>query len=237
MTSEHDFERTWLTKLSRGIREGVGQDIEQAVMQGSAGLTSKSTRSDVIGWSIGAMDRLDELVDDDAMRKAIMIGCACHSPKQDLQNVRETYQATRDLEAAHRMLKLKFEAFLRDSLELSEKHIEEVIARGWGLAGVIQGSTIIATKIPKSGQLEAYLEEPDPEIRRHYYCHCPRVRDMVKSKATISLTYCYCGAGFYKGIWEEILQSPVTVEVLESVLSGGDECRIAIHLPEIGNRR
>jgi len=45
------------------------------------------------------------------------------------------------------------------------------------------------------------------------------------------VTYCYCGAGFYKGIWEEILQEPVEVEVLESVLKANEVCKIAIHLP------
>jgi predicted hydrocarbon binding protein len=44
------------------------------------------------------------------------------------------------------------------------------------------------------------------------------VRDALKIKETISPTYCYCGAGFYKGIWEEILQKPVEVKLLESVL-------------------
>ena len=44
--------------------------------------------------------------------------------------------------------------------------------------------------------------------------------------------YCYCGAGFYKGIWETILGEQVRVEVLESVMMGGDVCKIAIHLPE-----
>jgi len=43
--------------------------------------------------------------------------------------------------------------------------------------------------------------------------------------------YCYCGAGFYKGIWEEILQQPVEVQVLESVLKGDKVCKIAVHLP------
>jgi predicted hydrocarbon binding protein len=57
------------------------------------------------------------------------------------------------------------------------------------------------------------------------------VRDALKLGATISATYCYCGAGFYKGIWEEILQEPVEVEVLESVLKGDQVCTIAIHLP------
>jgi predicted hydrocarbon binding protein len=55
---------------------------------------------------------------------------------------------------------------------------------------------------------------------------------LVEIVEMVSTTYCYCGAGFYKGIWEEILQRPVEVEVLESVLSGGEVCKIIIYLPE-----
>ncbi len=57
------------------------------------------------------------------------------------------------------------------------------------------------------------------------------MRDALRLREPLSRTYCYCGAGFYKGIWEEILQVPVEVEVLESVLAGGEVCRIAISLP------
>jgi len=53
----------------------------------------------------------------------------------------------------------------------------------------------------------------------------------LKMNVKISPTYCYCGAGFYKDIWEEILQHPVEVEVMESVLKGDDVCKIAIYLP------
>jgi predicted hydrocarbon binding protein len=45
------------------------------------------------------------------------------------------------------------------------------------------------------------------------------------------VTYCYCGAGYYQAIWQEILQRPVEVEVRQSVLQGDDVCTIAIHLP------
>ena len=45
-------------------------------------------------------------------------------------------------------------------------------------------------------------------------------------------SYCYCGAGYYKDMWEYILGSPVEVEVLTSVLQGDDECSIAICLPD-----
>jgi predicted hydrocarbon binding protein len=57
------------------------------------------------------------------------------------------------------------------------------------------------------------------------------VRDALSTSETISPTYCYCGAGFYKGIWEEILQEPVAVEVLESVVQGDEVCKIAVYLP------
>jgi predicted hydrocarbon binding protein len=85
--------------------------------------------------------------------------------------------------------------------------------------------------IPKSGYLFEYLMEADPEKRRETYCHCPRVRDALKISETIPPIYCYCGAGFYIGIWEEILQKPVEVEVLETVLSGDVVCKIAIQMP------
>ncbi len=129
------------------------------------------------------------------------------------------------------MLQEQFEAFLRDSLALEEAYVEEVVSRGWGLAGILEGRRILATKIPKSGYLAAYLVETDREKRMQLYCHCPRVRDVLKTGESLPATYCYCGAGFYKGIWEEILQEPVEVEVLGSVLARDEVCSIAIYLP------
>jgi hypothetical protein len=162
----------------------------------------------------------------------VLTGCACQYPKADLQDVRQRYEATGDVDLALGMLQDRFESFLTDTLELDGELIEEVVGRGWGLAGVRVGDTIVATKIPKSGFLVEYMNETDPERKRQYYCHCPRIRDLLKSGDSLSPTYCYCGAGYYKGIWEEILQQPVEVEVLESVLQGDEVCRIAVHLPQ-----
>jgi len=78
------------------------------------------------------------------------------------------------------------------------------------------------------------MNEPDPEKKRALYCHCPRIRDVLKTSQTIPPIYCYCGAGFYKGMWEEILQEPVEVELLESVLKGDDVCKVAVHLRRSG---
>ena len=230
MSETLDFERAWLAKFSGCLDEIGGGEIRKKVMRGSEALSSQSGRQEVIDWSKRAMERLDSLVDE-KRRRAVMTGCSCQCPKADLQGMRKTYEATGDVDLVHQMLQEQFESFLKDSLQLSDELIEEVGGRGWGAAGVKRDNTIIATKIPKSGYLVEYMKETDPEKKRQYYCHCPRVRDVLKTSESISATYCYCGAGFYKGIWEEILQAPVEVEVLGSVLKGDEVCTIAIHLP------
>jgi hypothetical protein len=231
MSEKQDFERAWLAKFSRCLDEIAGEKIRQQVMRGNEELSSSSSRQEVISWSQRAMQRLDSLVDEKQAQE-IMAGCACQYPKSALQEIRRKYEATGGIGLVHQMLQAQFESLLRDSLKLSDELVEEIVSRGWGSAGVKQGNTIIATKIPKSGHLIAYMNETDPEKKRQYYCHCPRIREVLKTSETLSPTYCYCGAGFYKGIWEEILQRPVQVQVLESVLQGDQVCKIAVHLPE-----
>jgi len=230
MSGEQDFERAWLAKFRRALDEAVGEETRREVMESSEDLSSQSGRGEVIRWSKGAMERLDGLVDE-ATRREIMTACSCQYPRSALQEIRRTYEQTGDIDQAHQMLQERFVSLLKNTLELDDELIDDIVSRGWGSAGVRQGDTIIATKIPKSGYLVEYMRETDPEKKRQLYCHCPRVRDALRTGEAISPTYCYCGAGFYKGIWEEILQQPVEVEVLESVLGGGEVCRVAVHLP------
>jgi len=230
MSEEVDFERAWLRKFSRRLEEVAGEEIRDVVLRGSEALSAESSREEVIWWTRGAMERLDSLVEEGG-RRAILTGCACQYPGAALQGPRKAFEETGDVDLAQRMLQEQFETLLRDTLQLEEELVEDVVGRGWGSAGVRQGNTIVATKIPKSGHLLEYMREEDPARRRQLYCHCPRVRDALKSSVTISPTYCYCGGGFYQGIWEEILQQPVEVELLESVLQGDEVCRFAVHLP------
>jgi len=230
MAEEGDFERAWLAKFSRCLDEVAGDQIRRQVMEGSEALSTESSSQEIIGWTKNAMERFESLVDEDE-RKQIMTGCACPYPKSALREVKKAYQTTRDIGLVHRMLQQQFESFLTDTLGLGDELKEEIVKWGWGLAGIKKEHTIIATKIPKSSNLVAYMQETDREKKRQEYCHCPRVRAALNTSDTIPTTYCYCGAGYYRGIWEEILQQAVTVEVLESVLKGDEVCRIAIHLP------
>lgn len=230
MNGEQDFERIWLSRLSNCLDQEVSDETKEYILAGSGDLTSRTSKDEVFQWTREAMKRLEERVDD-PKRRDIMTGCACHYPSANLQDVRSVYVDTGDLDLVHTLLQEKFEAFLENDLRLEQDLIDEVNSRGWGLAGFKNGKTVVATKIPKSGDLRDYFEESDPEIRRGLYCHCPRVREAVNASEKMPITYCYCGAGFYKDLWEQIIQEPVEVEVLESVLVGGDECKIAIYLP------
>ena len=232
MAEGYDFEKAWLAKFAASVDRIAGQEIRREVMKSSDGLSSESDRQDVIAWSQAAMGRLESLVEDAGACRGIMVDCACQYPRSSLQQAREAYHQSGSVDAAHSVLQGQFEALLRDTLGLSDDLIEEIVGRGWGAAGVREGETIIATKIPKSGNLIAYMRESDPQKKRQLYCHCPRIRDVLRTTEKISVTYCYCGAGFYKSIWEEILQEPVQVEVLKSVVAGDDTCTIRVRLPQ-----
>lgn len=230
MPDQTDFERAWLTKFARSLHKVAGEQVRREVMEGSDELCSASDRQEVIDWSCQAMARLEGAVDGDQGRE-VMTGCACQYPRGNLADVRRAYADSGDVDVALSMLHEKFVSLLRDTMRLDEDTIATIIANGWGLAGVRKGDTILATKIPKSEYLMEYMRESDRDKKRAIYCHCPRVRDALKTSGTIPEVYCYCGAGYYKGIWEEILQQPVEVELLKSVLKGDDVCTVAIHLP------
>jgi hypothetical protein len=96
--------------------------------------------------------------------------------------------------------------------------------------GVREGDIIYVTKIPYMAK--KYLREKDPKKKRYYYCHCPWVREAIKSDTKISPNFCYCSAGFEKRPWDVIFDQPVKADVIESVLKGDFVCKFAIHIPK-----
>ena len=234
--SEFGFEKNWQGKLSRALEDTVGEGIRDQVLTGAVALTDDTPVEEKIRWTTEMFTQLAKFTNEKT-RQGIMTRCACQYPVEDLEDARDAYRATELVAQAIFILQENFELLLRETLELEENLIEEILQRGWGVAGHREGNSIISTKIPKSGSLREYFQETDPIKKRRLCCHCPRVRDGIGSEPKLPEDYCYCGAGFYKGIWEEILGEPVEVEVLESVIRGDDVCKIAIHLPESQSTR
>jgi hypothetical protein len=225
-----DFETQWQAKLALSVEDLAGSEVRERVLAGGEILQDPSTSREKLFWTCQALEVLAETADLDT-RQEILTRCRCWYPKEDLLDIKMTYRLYGDIDQILAMLQSKFEVFLQDVLDLEEELITTILENGWGLAGIRDGNRIISTKIPKSNYIRDYFQEEDPLEKRRLYCHCPRVRDQVGSDPALPPEYCYCGAGFYQGIWEEILGEPVRVEVLESVMTGGDVCKIAIHLP------
>ena len=222
-----DFERFWLEKLRGRLEVDLGPEAAGELMAGSESLSDESSEEERTAWTRDLLRRLTEAAGEAAARE-IMLGCACLPSRAELEEARKVYAETGSLESARQVLERDFRDFLTSGLGLAEDAAEEIIARGWGMAGVIDDGRIIATKIPKSGNLREYLAETDPERRRALYCHCPRARRLVGSDRELPELYCYCGGGFYRFIWEYVLDAPVQVELLASVMGGDDVCSFAV---------
>ena len=60
---------------------------------------------------------------------------------------------------------------------------------------------------------------------RYTRCYCGSIS---KSKEKIPILYCYCSAGWYRKLFENILEKPVNVKIIGTIMSGSDECKFEI---------
>jgi len=182
----------------------------------------------LLSWTEKLMQKLSEELTREQIEK-VMCECACRRPKSDMMELRIEYARNKDIKAIHTKMQKIFEKFIKEYKQLSDEQIEMINELGMGMAGKLEGRAITAVKIPK--EFHKYFQTDDPVKKRYHYCHCPRIREVLLSEEeAVDSNYCYCGAGFYKDIWEFILQKPVQVELLETIMKGDDVCKIKIYL-------
>ena len=232
MSDDFDFDKYWLRVFSMCLEDYADSDIKDQVLADSEKIDANTSRQEVLEWTQKALKKLDSFVDEE-QRYEILTNCSCQYPRSNLQIFKDLYNETQDIFLVHKAMQEYFEKILREQMKVEEKYVQKIIKRGMGMAGKLEGNTIVATKIPKSAFIQEWFEEKDSNKKRALYCHCPRIRDVLDNpKNELPRHYCLCGAGFYKGIWEFILDQPVSVEVLETVMQGDETCKIGIYLPE-----
>lgn len=84
------------------------------------------------------------------------------------------------------------------------------------------------TKLVREGDVLYYFYTPR-SFAKSMRCYCGLLRGLPE-KEMVSRTYCHCSKGFVKKFWEEVLGRPVEVELLQSAVSGAQDCKFAIHL-------
>ena len=214
--------KDWIMKLESALDKYEEHGIKNFVLEGLPSI-ELSDEKKFIEFENESIIKIDTLLDE-KQRKNIFSSCSCTYPKEKLQTIKEKYNETHDLQLAHQMLQEQFE---RDIEEVPFK--DKMIAMNWGLAGVLEVDKIIITKIPKYPA--EYFSTSDLDYKRYMYCHCGRVRKQIREhKQVYSESYCHCGVGYYKAIWEEILDKEVKFDVVETVLQGSSVCKFVLKL-------
>ena len=221
MNKDDLFEEQWLDKLQNGLNKIGKADLFIELIK------NKEEQS-LLKWTKNLMKMLKNNLTHNEINE-VMIGCACITPKDYLENIRNEYAKTKDLKKVHTMLQEAFEKFIRQYKNLNDEQMDLLRKKGWGSAGKLEGNTIFSIKIPK--EFHKYFQTTDIQKKKYYYCHCPRIRDLfLNNEKTLDVNYCYCSAGFTKDIWEYILQRTVRVEIIESLMKGDEVCKIAIYI-------
>jgi effector-binding domain-containing protein len=200
----------WLDRLVSSLKRHTEDSIGKQVMEGSDTLSAGTPAEEKAAWVRGAMERLDELVDEETGKK-VMRDSACVFPEVKISLMREMYEKTGDID---------------ELLEEMREDRRRGASYPYPPFERVDEKILRVTKVPCVS--DEYEKAEDARSRRRCYCHCPWV---FATDEDISTTYCHCGAGYFKQLWEGILGKPVEVEFVESVISGGDGCRFVIHLP------
>jgi effector-binding domain-containing protein len=199
----------WDHLLAEGIEKVLGPAARAQIMAGIERITPESSLETYTEWIRGAMDRLDSLTNDREEKYQIVSCCAHVFPDERIAHLRATYEQRRQID---------------DVLREMYKDPD------WYEDPVRKGNVIHMRKVPYDP--EGYEKGATPVERRKAYCHCRFVRpylDEVPSK--LSPTFCWCGSGWYKRLWENILGQPIKIEHIETLIKGNDQCTLTITLP------
>lgn len=204
----------WNGLLDKNLERVLGAESRQRVMQGSDGLNLESTVDERFRWVKGAMERLDDLADE-GQRYDIVSSCAHVFPRGQIEKLRTVYEDAR--------------ARTDDALQAVDAVIEFMDRDpGWGERPLREGWVIYSSKSPRDPK--RYTEAQDEAERKKAYCFCPLVRNHLDRG--MPLTFCHCGAGWYRQQWEGAIGKPIRVEIVKSIVKGDDVCQFAIHLPD-----
>lgn len=91
-----------------------------------------------------------------------------------------------------------------------------------------QRKPMVGTKLVREGNTLYQFYTPRV-FTRSMRCYCVLLRGLPEDEK-ISVTYCNCSKGFVKKFWENILERPLRVELMQSAVSGGSECKFAIYI-------
>jgi effector-binding domain-containing protein len=199
----------WDRLLAEGVEKTLGAAARQQVMAGIEQIAPESPLEAYAEWIRGAMERLDSLTDDPEKKYQVLSGCAHVFSDERIGHLRSIYERRREIDDV-----------------LQEMYKDPA----WYEDPVRKGNVLYMRKVPYDP--EGYEQGATPVERRKAYCHCAFVRPYLDQvPARMSPTFCWCGSGWYRRLWEGILGQPIKIDHVETLLKGHDQCTLTITLP------
>jgi hypothetical protein len=202
----------WDRLLAEGAEIVLGKRARAYLMTGIETISPGSSFEEYSAWIQSAIERLDALTSDEEQKCQVVSHCAHVFPQERIDHMRMIYQQGDFDQILHEMYTDDF----------------------WYEKPVRRGNVIYMRKNPFDP--EGYANATTPAEQRKAYCHCPFVRPYLEetpaqqNPAALSPTFCYCGAGWYRRLWEGILCQAVKIEHVETLLKGNDQCTLTITL-------
>ncbi len=198
----------WDRLFAESAEKTLGITACRQLMQGIESITPGSSFEAYTSWIQGAISRLDALTDDGEAKYQVLSRCAHVFPQERIDGLRDIYMHGSIDDVLHEMYRDDF----------------------WYEKPVRRGSVIFMRKNPFDP--DGYQKAATPAERRKAYCHCSFVHPYLEEiPSKLSPTFCLCGAGWYRRLWEGILEQPVKIEHVETLLRGNDQCTLTISLP------
>jgi len=196
--------RPWKERLAHSVTQHLGPDACEAILAGGEGIDSASAPTVRARWAKAVIDRLDASTPADGeTRGMIMEACACPYSKARIAGARKLFRQCAGIgDFLHRAIEAGF---------LPDREAE-----------YRDGVIYVAKHHSHPG-----AADPGTDGFVMHACHCGWAKG---TRDQISATFCLCGAGYYRQFFEQVLGSPVRVDVVKSVLRGDSECVMAIRL-------
>lgn len=203
----------WLERLAVGIDRYAGRAVRKKIMEACEAIGLHSTPRERAEWASRAIERLDAMVKDECARRDIMMGCAHVFPQGRIDLLRAEYEKHHNID------------------RLLEYMAADQSVGGSSYYGIQrrEGNVVYERKLPHNRR--GYEEAEDETERYFHSCCCPIVKEAIRSGIPLSPTFCHCGGGWFRRLWEGITGRPVRIELVKSLLTGDDACEFAVHLP------
>ena len=193
----------WDNRFSKQLGSILGEEGRERVLECYNDISYKSSREERAQAVMCAIDLLDEIATDD-QKFEILSQCAHVFPPELIEDMRLVYEETDNV----------------------DKVLEAMQTAGNYPKFRREGNILYSSKAPYNK--DAIEKATTREEKMRAYCFCPMIKFHLDE---VSGSFCYCGSGWARRLWEGILEKSVRVDIMKSLTKGDDECTFAVHLP------